>query len=135
MGTHVNNWEWRGYHAGVIGKIVELHAMYYHTYWGFDMSFETQQGRELCDFMSRFDPKTDGLWTVYIHGCFAGSVAIDGELTASEGARLRWLIVAPDFQGRGVGQALVRKAMEFSKQAGHRKIFLWTFKDWRARQP
>ena len=127
MNEPTTEWEWRGYHAGVIGKIIELHAVYYHTFWGFDVSFETQEGRELCEFMSRFDPKNDGLWAVYVDGRFAGSVAIDGKLRETEGARLRWLIVAPEFQGLGIGQALVHKAVEFCRSAGHAKIFLWTF--------
>jgi GNAT superfamily N-acetyltransferase len=127
MNQQTKKWEWRGYHPGVIGKIIELHAVYYHTFWGFDVSFETQEGRELCEFMSRFDPMNDGLWAVYGDGRFAGAVAIDGALRETDGARLRWLIVAPDFQGLGIGQALVRKAVEFSRSAGHHKIFLWTF--------
>lgn len=120
--------EWRGYEPGVIGKIIELHATYYHTYWGFDVSFETQEARELADFMSRFNPKTDCLWAAYLDGAFAGSIAIDGLKKDTEGARLRWLIVEPSFQGRGIGQELIRKAIDFCRAAGHEKVFLLTFK-------
>ena len=127
MKDRTEDWDWRGYHPGVLGKIIELHAVYYHDFWGFDVSFETQEGRELCEFMSRFDPANDGLWAIYVNGRFAGSVAIDGKLRDTEGARLRWLIVEPGFQGRGIGQALVHKAVEFCREAGHHRIFLWTF--------
>jgi GNAT superfamily N-acetyltransferase len=115
-----------GYFPGVAGKIIELHAVYYHDNWGFDISFETQVGRELSEFLSRFDPATDGFWAALADGDFAGAVAIDGSQT--EGARLRWFIVRPDLQGTGIGTALIRAAVDFCRTVGHKKVFLWTFK-------
>ncbi len=96
-------------------------------YWSFDVSFETQEGRELCEFMARFNPESDGLWTAVANDRFAGSVAVDGYFSSTEGARLRWFIVEPAFQGLGIGRDLIRKAVEFSRSAGHKKIYLWTF--------
>ena len=49
-----------GYYPGVVGKITEIHAVYYHEHWGFDVSFETQVGRELSIFVSEFDKERDG---------------------------------------------------------------------------
>ena len=68
----------RGYYPGVVGKITELHAVYYHEHWGFDASFETQVGRELSIFVNEFDEERDGLWVATVGGKFAGAVAIDG---------------------------------------------------------
>jgi len=118
--------ELTGYFPGAVGKITELHAVYYHDHWGFDISFETQVGRELSEFLSGFSPERDGFWLAMLNGAFAGAVAIDG--SQAEGARLRWFIVRPELQGAGVGTALVRKAVDFCRAAGHKKVFLWTFK-------
>jgi GNAT superfamily N-acetyltransferase len=117
-----------GYYPGVIGKITELHATYYHDNWGFDVSFETQVGRELSAFVSEFQHGRDGLWAATVHGEFAGAIAIDGRQAAEQGARLRWFIVAPQFQERGLGSLLLKEAIEFSKRVGYKKIYLWTFK-------
>ncbi|MGD9199633.1 MAG: GNAT family N-acetyltransferase, partial [Desulfobacterales bacterium] len=95
--------KFHGYYPGVVGKITELHAVYYHEHWGFDVSFETQVGRELSIFVSEFDEKRDGLWVATVDGRFAGAVAIDGQHALAEGARLRWFIVDPDFQEAGLG--------------------------------
>ncbi len=122
-----NQFKLKGYYPGVLGEITRLHAVYYHDYWGFDISFETQEGKELCEFMSRFDPKKDGLWIAVNDEKFTGSVAIDGHNAETDGARLRWLIVDPIYQGRGLGRVLVKKAVEFCCSVGHRRIFLWTF--------
>lgn len=117
-----------GYYPGVIGKITESHAVYYHENRGFDVSFETQVGRELSEFIRHAQEKRDGFWTAVVNGDFAGFAAIDGALTASEGARLRWFIVDPGFHGRGLGSLLLNRAVGFCREAGHPKIFLWTFK-------
>lgn len=117
-----------GYYPGVIGKIVELHATYYHENWGFDISFEIQVARELAEFLECFIPGRDGLWVAKHRGEFTGSVAIDGSLALEEGARLRWFIVEPSLQGRGIGGRLLREAMAFCRKAGHGKVFLWTFR-------
>jgi GNAT superfamily N-acetyltransferase len=116
-----------GYYPGVLGKITEIHAVYYYKNWGFDISFETQVGRELSAFMSKFDEARDGFWAATHDGKFAGSIAIDGHTTPAEGARLRWFIVDPAFQNAGLGKELIFRAVEFCKQKKCPKIFLWTF--------
>ncbi len=116
-----------GYYPGVVGKITELHAVYYHEYWGFDVSFETQVGRELSIFVNEFDEQRDGLWVATIDGRFAGAAAIDGRHAMTDGARLRWFIVDPAFQSAGLGNRLISRAVQFCKAKAFPKIFLWTF--------
>lgn len=120
--------QWQGYFPGAVGRIVELHATYYYENWGFDLSFETQVARELSEFLTRFHAQTNGFWTAHVSGTFAGAVAVDGYLASTEGARLRWFIVAPAFHAHGIGSALIDRAMMFCRQAGHQRVFLWTFK-------
>jgi len=116
-----------GYYPGVVGKITEIHAVYYHENWGFDASFEAQVGMELSEFVSRFDKDRDGLWVATQKGAFAGAIVIDGEQAFADGARLRWFIVVPEFQKCGVGKALISQAVEFCKGKGFPKVYLWTF--------
>ena len=115
-----------GYYPGTIGKITELHATYYHDNWDLDVTFETQVGRELSEFIDHFLPERDGLWIAQLSGTFAGSVAIGGSETEGD-ARLRWFIVAPAFQGRGIGRKLLRMAISFCRERKYGEIYLWTF--------
>jgi GNAT superfamily N-acetyltransferase len=117
-----------GYYPGVVGKITEAHALYYHENWGFDVSFETQVGRELSAFVDGFQGGRDGLWVATVKEAFAGAVAIDGQQATTEGARLRWFIVVPPFQGTGLGKALLSRAVAFCKQRHFPRVYLWTFK-------
>jgi GNAT superfamily N-acetyltransferase len=119
--------EYCGYYPGVVGKITEVHAVYYNEYWGFDVSFEIQVGSELSDFLMEFDETRDGLWVAKRNKMFAGSVAIDGRNSRTAGARLRWFIVVPVFQGLGIGKELIDRAVEFCMYKGYPKVYLWTF--------
>ena len=123
----MKDFQFTGYYPGIVGKITEIHAIYYQEHWGFDVSFETQVGSELSEFISNFDDRRDGLWVATKDGIFAGSVVIDGLTAHTDGARLRWFIVAPEFQNAGIGKKLISQAVEFCKMKQYPKVFLWTF--------
>jgi GNAT superfamily N-acetyltransferase len=127
MSISMNTVQFTGYVPGVVGKITEVHGVYYYEKWGFDISFETQVGRELSEFVARLRSGQDGLWVAHVAGAFAGSVAIDGGDAANQGARLRWFIVASAFQGSDIGKALLEKSIQFCKEVGYQRVFLWTF--------
>lgn len=126
--SQLTQMQWTGYFPGAVGKITELHATYYYENWGFDVSFETQVARELSEFMSQFQKDRDGFWIVTVAGEPAGCIAIDGRKASTEGARLRWFIVSPGFQGLGIGRRLMGQAIDFCKEAGYGRIYLWSFK-------
>ena len=119
--------EIQGYYPGVVGKITEIHAVYYHENWGFDVSFETEVGKELSEFVGQFDADRDGLWVAKKKGEFAGAIAIDGHNAFTDGVRLRWFIVVPEFQKSGIGKELILRAIEFCKRKRYPKVYLWTF--------
>jgi GNAT superfamily N-acetyltransferase len=116
-----------GYYPGVVGKIIEIHAVYYYENWGFDSSFETEVGKELSEFIAQYDAERDGLWVATKNGEFAGAIAIDGHDAFSAGVRLRWFIVVPEYQKSGIGKELILGAIEFCKRKGYPKVCLWTF--------
>jgi GNAT superfamily N-acetyltransferase len=116
-----------GYLPGAIGRLVELHAEYYHPNWGFGLFFEAKVATEMAEFFSRFDEARDGFWTVCLNHRVEGGLAIDGIKGESEGAHLRWYILAPEARGRGLGHRLIEEAISFCKRREYRKIFLWTF--------
>jgi GNAT superfamily N-acetyltransferase len=127
-GCREGSMELRGYYPGVIGRIVYLHAIYYHKHWGFDVSFETQVGRELSDFIAAFAQGRDGFWVADAGGEFAGAIAIDGHKSDKEGARLRWFIMDERFQGCGFGKRLLEASLAFCRAACYRRVYLWTFR-------
>lgn len=116
-----------GYVPGALGRITELHGSYYHRHWGFGLYFESLVARELAEFLGRPDSSRDGFWVARRGGTILGGIAIDGRLAESEGARLRWFILAPEARGLGIGQLLMERAVSFCRERGFRRVFLWTF--------
>jgi GNAT superfamily N-acetyltransferase len=117
----------RGYKSGDVARITLSHAAYYQLNWQFDASFEAERAKELADFITAFDKKSDSLWVAEHEGEFTGSIAIEGKGSESSDARLRWFIVEPDWQGKGIGQKLMAQALTFCRERGYKKIALWTF--------
>jgi GNAT superfamily N-acetyltransferase len=105
-----------GYVPGAIGRIAELHGTYYHQHWGFYLFFESKVAIELSEFLRRFNEARDGFWVASVEDKIVGSVAIDGVHHDSQGVHLRWFIVAPDNQGHGIGNRLLREAVEFCRK-------------------
>lgn len=119
----------RGYVPGAIGRVAQLHGTYYARHWGFGMFFEAKVASELAAFLGRGDGEGDGFWAALDEeGDVRGSIAIDGAGAAAAGAHLRWFIVDEAHRGRGVGGRLLDEAVGFCREAGHRRVFLWTFR-------
>ncbi len=116
-----------GYIPGAIGRIAELHGIYYHRHWGFHLFFESKVAMELSEFLRRLDEARDGFWVARIEEKIVGSIAIDGIHHASEGAHLRWFIIALENQGQGIGSKLLDEAIGFCRKKRYGRIYLWTF--------
>ena len=116
-----------GYVPGAIGRITELHATYYKKHWDFDLFFESKVATELSEFLNRFNPVHDGFWLAMVDDKIVGAVAIDRNEAKTSGARLRWFIVDPEYQGRGVGQRLLEVAIVFCRRENIRRVYLHSF--------
>ena len=117
----------RGYFPGSIGRVLELHARYYHAYWGFGVLFEAQLARGLSEFFGRYDELRDGFWTAAVAGRVEGSITIDGAHAADSGAHLRWFIMSDALRGKGIGTRLMHTAIDFCGAKKYRRVFLHTF--------
>jgi len=117
----------KGYIPGSIGRVAELHGIYYHDHWDFTIFFEAKVATELSEFLGRYDKKYDGFWTALLEGRVEGSITIDGIHAKKEGAHLRWFIVSDILRGRGIGNRLIKEALNFCRNKGYRRVYLWTF--------
>ena len=117
----------RGHIPGSIGRVVELHGIYYNTHWGFGPFFESKVAAELAEFIGRYDKNRDGFWTASLEGRVEGSITIDGIHNTGKGAHLRWFIVSDALRGKGIGNRLIHSAVEFCRNKSYKRIYLWTF--------
>ncbi|MBW1785908.1 MAG: GNAT family N-acetyltransferase [Deltaproteobacteria bacterium] len=117
----------KGYVPGAIGRVAELHALYYSEHCGFGQYFEAKVATGLSEFLGRFDESRDGFWAACLNHRVEGSLAVDGIKAETEGAHLRWFIMSSALRGRGVGNRLMREAIDFCERVDCSRIYLWTF--------
>jgi len=122
----------RPHRPGDIGWVVSRHGALYADEYRWDIRFEALVARIAADFIDRFDPAREACWIAERDGANVGSVFLvqaRDETTQApvEGtAQLRMLLLEPSARGLGIGARLVDECTRFARQAGYRKIMLWT---------
>ncbi|MEA9392561.1 helix-turn-helix domain-containing GNAT family N-acetyltransferase [Acerihabitans sp. TG2] len=116
-----------GYHAGMIGRITEMHGSYYAREHNFGRFFESKVATGLADFSGRLDKACNQIWLAVLDERIVGSVAIDGEDLGNGEAHLRWFILDDGCRGSGAGKKLIGEAMKFCDDREFSAVQLWTF--------
>jgi GNAT superfamily N-acetyltransferase len=109
---------------GDLGWVIREHGEQYAREFGWDTSFEALVARIVADWANAHDPAREAAWIAELDGERVGCVFCVRE--DDETARLRILFVDPRARGRRLGTQLVRTCIEFAREAGYRRMVLWT---------
>lgn len=114
----------RPHQPGDMGWLVHRHGVLYSQEYGYDETFEALVAEIVAKFIQRYDAKRERCWIAEKDGEIVGSVFLVAK--SKTAAKLRLLLVEPAARGLGIGARLVGECARFARQAGYKKIVLWT---------
>lgn len=117
----------RQHRPGDIGWVIHRHGALYSEERGYDEHFEALVAEIAAKFIQHFDPRRERCWIAEKDGERVGCVFLVKK--SQTVAKLRMLLVEPSARGLGLGKRLVEECVRFAKQAGYKKITLWTQSD------
>jgi N-acetylglutamate synthase-like GNAT family acetyltransferase len=110
-----------------MGWIVHRHGALYAQEYGYNEEFEALVAEIVAHFIQNLDAKRERCWIAEMHGEIVGSVFLVKK--SASVAKLRLLLVEPQARGLGLGKKLVEECVKFARQAGYKKVTLWTQSD------
>jgi DNA-binding MarR family transcriptional regulator/GNAT superfamily N-acetyltransferase len=114
----------RSPHPGDFGWVIQRNGRLYADEYGWDETYEGLVATIIGEFVKNFDEKKERCWIAEKDGENVGSVFLVRKSPTV--AQLRLLIVEPSARGLGLGKRLVDECTRFARQAGYKKITLWT---------
>nr|WP_026682108.1 helix-turn-helix domain-containing GNAT family N-acetyltransferase [Priestia megaterium] len=103
-----------------IKNMIEQQWLFYSQVYKWDKSF-------LAYLHETFDSEIERIWIAESCGQFAGCIGLVND--GSETGQLRWFLVNPAFQKKGVGTQLIKSLVQYCKEHNFERIFLWTVSD------
>lgn len=117
----------RSHRIGDMGIVISRHAAIYDQEYRFDITFEALVARIAADFIEEFDAKRYCSRIAEYDGQIVGSgFVVPAGAEIPELAKLRLVYVEPHMRGTGLARRLVDDCMNFARNAGYRRMTLWT---------
>lgn len=108
---------------GDIGYVIYMHGDLYRSEYDYGIPFETYVAKGLCEFWEKYTPQRNRVWVCEHQDRVIGFLLLMDRGTA---AQLRYFLIQPEYRGIGLGSKLMSLYMDFLRECGYQKSYLWT---------
>jgi peptidyl-dipeptidase Dcp len=108
---------------GDLGNVIHQHGAFYGSEYGYGVQFEYYVAKGLREFYERYDPKRNRVWVCEHRNRMVGFLLL---MDRADSAQLRYFLIQPAYQGIGLGSKLLDLYMDFLRECGYKKSYLWT---------
>jgi len=124
INTDTDSYVVRQHRPGDMGWVVQRHGELYWKEYRYDERFEALVAEIVAEFIQNLDAVRERCWIAEKDGESVGAIFLVKKSKAV--AKLRLLLVEPSARGLGIGKRLVSECVNFARQAGYKKVLLWT---------
>jgi DNA-binding MarR family transcriptional regulator/N-acetylglutamate synthase-like GNAT family acetyltransferase len=114
----------RQHRPGDMGWVVQRHGELYWQEYHYDERFEALVAEIVAEFIQKLDAARERCWIAEKDGERVGCIFLVKKSASI--AKLRLLLVETSTRGLGIGKRLVEECVNFAREAGYKKILLWT---------
>ena len=108
---------------GDIGYVIHMHGALYGKEYNYGIQFESYVAKGLCEFYEKYDPQRSRVWICEHNNQMIGFLLL---MDRGESAQLRYFLIKPEYRGIGLGSRLMNLYMDFLRECGYRRSYLWT---------
>ena len=110
---------------GDMGYVIYLHGLLYGKEYNYGIQFESYVAKGLHEFYENYDPKRSRVW-VCEHKQSGKMIGFLLLMDRGDAAQLRYFLIEPEYRGIGLGSKLMNLYMDFMRECGYKKSYLWT---------
>ena len=108
---------------GDLVNVIHQHGAFYGREYGYGVQFDYYVAKGLCEFYEGYDPKRNRVWVCEHTDIMIGFLLL---MDRNDSAQLRYFLIQPEYQGIGLGSKLLHLYMDFFRECGYKKSYLWT---------